>query len=90
MLYSKNRENISNVLEGLDNIDEMINIDYYPTVVKNKYLEYEAQTGAVLVMTALARTATSSTNKIYDEVENVSFKGISYRKDICKSMSAIV
>ena len=68
----------------------MINIDFYPTVVKNKYLEYEAQTGAVLVMTALPRTATSSTNKIYDEVENVSFKGISYRKDICKSMSAIV
>ena len=85
-LISKNKTELPNSINGLDNIDENIKIDFYPSVTKNKYLEYEAKSGSVLVMTAFARTLASSTNTIYEEVKNIDFKGISYRKDICKAV----
>ena len=50
----------------------------------NKYLEYEAEKGSVLVLTALGRTLTRSTELVYKEAENIKFNGIQYRKDICK------
>ncbi len=87
VLTCKNKENVENSISGLENIDENAFLAFYPQVTKNRYLEYEANNGAVLVITASGRTVTSSAERAYDEVENIRFKGLSYRKDICKSSS---
>jgi phosphoribosylamine-glycine ligase len=88
VLLCNSKENVENAIEGLDNLDEDIKTSFYPTVTKNRYLEYEANTGSVAVVTAFARTVSSSTDKVYEEVEGLNFKGIAYRKDICKSLVA--
>ena len=85
-LTCKNKENLENSIDGIDSLDESISIDFYSNIKKNKYLEYEAVNGSVLVLTAYASTVTSSKNKVYDEVENIKFKGLWYRKDICKPL----
>ena len=87
VLNCKNKNNNENIIYGIDKLDEDIEISYFPQTKKNKYLEYEANSGSVAVLTAFARTVTSSTNKIYHEAENINFNGISYRKDICKPIS---
>ena len=89
VLQCKNKENKENVINGLENLDDDLKISYYSSVKKNKYLELEAENGSVLTLTAYARTLASSRVKAYQEVENIDFKGISYRKDICKSLSDI-
>lgn len=88
VLSCKNKENIENVINGLDSIDDDIYIDYFPTVNKNKYLELEAQTGSVLVLTATGATLSKATQKAYDEIECINFKGKSFRKDICKPVKS--
>ena len=84
VLTCNNKENIENIIEGLDFIDEDIVLDFYPQVNKNKYLEYEADHGQVLVLTAFGRTITSSTSKVYEAASQLNYRGIHYRKDICK------
>ena len=84
VLTCKNKENSSNIIYGLDNLDENTKIDFYPQVKKNKYLEYEADIGAVIVLTSIARTLSSSTKLVYNEAQCIDFKGLFYRKDICK------
>ena len=73
-----------NVIFGLDAIDDDIIKDFYSSVVKNKYLEYEAKNGPVAVLTAVARTNTTSTQKVYEEAKGINYNGITYRKDLCK------
>ena len=85
VLNCKNKNNLENIVLGLDDLDEDISVAFYPQVRKNKYLEYEAEYGPVIVLTALGRTVTSSTEKVYEEAENIKFSGKSYRKDICKT-----
>ena len=68
--------------------DEDIVKTFYPTVQKNRYLEYEVQNGPALVLTSIARTSASSTKKVYQETQNINFSGIFYRKDICKTINA--
>lgn len=80
----KNKDSQENPVLGLDNLDESVKISFYSQVKKNKYLEYEAESGSVFVLTAVGRTAGSATEKIYEEAKLVNFKGIFYRKDICK------
>ena len=84
VLYCKNKENFENSIEGLKFLDDSIEVDFYPSVRKNRYLEYEVGVGPVMVLTSFARTVSSSVAKVYDEVENLNFKGIYYRKDVCK------
>lgn len=86
VLTCKNKENLENSINGLDFLDESISVDFYPSIKKNKYLEFEAVNGPVLVLTAYAGTITSSKNRVYDEAENIDFKGIWYRRDICKPL----
>lgn len=57
VLVNKNKQNKENVITGLDNIDEETLVTYYPDVAKNRYLEYEANTGSVLVLTSSASTS---------------------------------
>lgn len=80
----KTRENIQNSICGLENLDSSTLVSFYPSVKKNKYLELEASHGALITLTTSASTVTGAVKKIYNEVEELDFKGISYRKDICK------
>ena len=89
VLQCKNKENKENIINGLEDLDEDLKISFYSNVKKNKYLEFEAESGHVLTVTAFARTLASSRTKVYDEVKNINFKGISYRKDICKLLADI-
>ena len=86
VLTCKNKDNFQNIINGLDSLEEDTSIAFYPSIHKNRYLEYEAQTGAVLVLTTSARTLNSATDKAYSESEEINFKGIYYRKDICRSI----
>lgn len=82
VLTCNNRNTFQNVITGLDMIDS--DIVFYPSVVKNKYLEYEASYGEVLVLSSTARTVTNATSNLYQDVKNIDFKGLYYRRDICK------
>lgn len=82
VLTCKNKENNENVISGLDLLDENTKISFSPYVRKNKYLEYEASTGPVLVLTTTGRTVTSAIDKMYLEAGEINFKGLYYRKDI--------
>lgn len=84
VLYCKNTENKENIIEGLDSLDENTDLSFYPQVTKNRYLEYEAEKGNTLILTTFGRTPSSSAILAYDEVKSINFKGLYYRKDICK------
>jgi len=73
-----------NVIQSLDNLDENTLVSYTNNVCKNKYLELEAKPGTVMVITALAGTLSASSKKAYEEVKEISFKGMKYRHDIGK------
>lgn len=83
VISCRNKINDENVINGLENLDEDTIITFYPSVKKNKYLEYEANSGSVIMLTTTASTASRAVKKMYDEAQNIDFRGIKYRKDIC-------
>ncbi len=83
-LSCKVQDSNENVIQGLDKLDEDTIITYYPTVIKNKYLEYEAKYGSVMTLTSSASSLAKAGCKVYEELENIDYTGIYYRKDICK------
>ena len=85
VLNCKTSDNKQNPILGLDLLDEETLISFYSNVNKNKYLEYEAKKGSVAVITASASTVTKACDKVYDEISELSFAGMNYRKDICKT-----
>lgn len=84
VLTCRNKNNKENAIQGLENLDEDSVLSFYPIVKKNKYLEFEAEYGPVLSISASASTPARAVNKVYEEVEELSFNGLYYRKDICK------
>ena len=84
VLSCKNNNNTENIINGIDNISENVITSFYSSVIKNKYLEFEANKGPVLVLTASASTPAKASNMVYEEIEDINFNGISYRSDICK------
>lgn len=82
VLTNKNKLNNENIIQGIDNLDENTIIDYYPSVIKNRYLELEAQYGPVLALTASAATMASAVKKVYEEAREINYSGLAYRKDI--------
>lgn len=82
VVKSANKTNNNNVITGLDMADEDLKITFYPSVKKNKYLEYEAAKGSVLALTASAGTVTRASKKVYSALEEINFSGMTYRKDI--------
>lgn len=84
VLSSRNTDNSENIIQNIDTPDDNIIISYTNNVFKNKYLEYEVKGGQVLVLTALAATHNSASAKVYNEIDNINFKGMKYRRDICK------
>ena len=90
VLNCTNKNNTENVITGLDNLDENTTISFFANTSKNKYLEYEANTGSVAVLTSSGRTISTASKKVYDEVKLINFSGLQYRTDICKSHTASV
>ena len=68
----------------MDSLDENMVVVFYPAVSKNRYLEYEANEGAVVSITATSVTPSRAINKMYSEAEDISFESVYYRRDICK------
>lgn len=89
-LTCKNKYGKENPILGLDSLDDDSIVSFYPSVKKNKYLEFEAEHGHVLNLTSTANTSSAAVNKVYNNIENVKFEGISYRKDICKIPYSII
>ena len=87
VLVCKNAQNNQNAIENIDSLDDETMYSIYPNVNKNKYLEFEANQGPVMVLSSIARTVSSSSKKVYEQAELIKFKGISYRKDICKKQN---
>ena len=83
VLRCKTSGNKENVISGLDNIEENTAITYYPSVIKNKYLEFEAKPETVMILTSSASSLNKACQKVYSELEDIDFTGIFYRKDIC-------
>lgn len=84
VLSNKYRDNTENIITGLEDLEENTFVGFYPDVKKNKYLEYEAPSKEVLLIATQAPSVSSSTKKMYKDAENINFKGLYYRKDICK------
>lgn len=87
VLVCKNAQNNQNAIENIDSLDDETMYSIYPNVNKNKYLEFEANQGPVMVLSSIARTVSSSSKKVYEQAELIKFKGIFYRKDICKKQN---
>lgn len=81
-LVCKNKVNKENVIEGLDALDEDTLRTFFPNVTKNKYLEFEAHTGSVVILTSSAPTVSRAVQKVYEEADEIKFAGIAFRKDI--------
>lgn len=82
VLLNKNKENSENILAGLELLDS--DVVFFPTVKKNRYLEYEANNGPVLVLSNYSSTISSAVKKVYEDAESINFNGVYFRKDICK------
>ena len=84
------RDNKDNPVLGIDELSEDIKYSFYPSVRKNKYMEYCASYGSVVVITAISGNITKSSAKIYEEAKSVKFNGLYYRKDICKPLLSVL
>ena len=84
VLNNMNKNNDDNIIQGIDSIDENMLLSFYPSVTKNKYLEYVANQGSVLVLTSVSSSLSKASEQVYSELADIDFRGILYRKDICK------
>ena len=75
--------NSNNIINGLEEIEEDTMLEFYPNINKNRYLEYIAENGAVVNLITQGRTVTSAVKKAYESAQNIDFKGLLYRTDIC-------
>lgn len=70
------------VIEGFNLLDESTGISYI-NVRKNEYFEYITSKGKSFVLTRTASTLSKARELLYDDLTNISFSGMKYRKDIC-------
>ena len=84
VIHCNNKENNENIIDGIELLEDETFFAYSPKISKNKYLEFEATNGEVLFISTSAPSVTSAVKKLYNEVENINFKGKYIRKDICK------
>ena len=64
VLVCKNAQNNQNVIENIDSLDDETMYSIYPNVNKNKYLEFEANQGPVMVLSSIARTYNTTVTDI--------------------------
>ena len=90
VLTCKNRDNFQNAILGLEDLQDDVDVSFYKNVQKNKYLEYEAQYGEVMLLSTSANTVNAAKLKLYEEVKNIKFNGLYFRKDICKPLEIYI
>ena len=90
VINCRNLNNTENIITGLDELDDNTIVSFSNNVTKNKYLEYEAKYGDIAVLTTIGRTASSSTDKVYNELKYIQFSGKKYRNDIGNSVPACI
>ena len=90
VLNCRNKDNEQNVISGIEDTDENCKLSFARNTRINKYLEYEAEYGSVAVVTAFGRTVASASERAYEEASNIKFRGVSYRKDICKPILSAI
>ncbi len=66
-------------IKGLDMIDDVDNVDF---ISGNGKLTVQ---GENFVLTRCASTLSRAKNKLYDDLSEINFDGIKYRKDVCLS-----
>lgn len=71
------------VIKGLDKIDNLSNIDFIKVLktFDNKYLTNK---GALFTITHKSSTLSRARKLLYEDLEQIKFEGIKYRKDIAK------
>ena len=70
------------VIEGLENIDENFELHHINTK-QNEYTEFEVLGDRALVISTTAKTLGRASSNLYDEIEEIKFRGKHYRKDLC-------
>lgn len=84
VLNAQTKEAKENIISGLENDDENLIISYYPSVTKNRYLEFQASYGPVLVLSSKAATTSRACKILNENINMINFTGKNYRKDICQ------
>ena len=79
VLYSKKADAI---ITGLELTDDTTDIGHFATH-RNEFLETLTNKGRTLVVTQAAATFTRAKELLYDNIEDIYFDGIKYRRDIC-------
>lgn len=72
------------IIEGIDELNDNVYLQHINTK-KNEYTEYETLGGRAIVITSVAKTMGRASDKLYDEISEINFKGKTYRKDILPS-----
>ena len=73
------------VIEGIDELNDGIYLQHMNTK-QNEYTEYETLGGRALVLTSVAKTMGRASDNLSDEIEEINYRGKTYRKDIIKPM----
>ena len=87
VLTCKNKNNNANIISGMDMLDETTLLSFYPSVRKNKYLEFEANHGPVCSITCSASAITSAVTKLKNEMECINFEAKVYRPEIFRDLA---
>ena len=74
----------SKTVEGLDLVEDDANIDFI-NIKQTNDGKYLTQSGESFVLTRSASTLTRARNYLYDDLSDIDFAGMKYRKDILAS-----
>ncbi len=70
------------VITGLEMVDDTTDISYFGCT-KNEFFETLTNKGRTLVITQSAGTLSRARELLYDNIEDIYFDGITFRRDIC-------
>ncbi len=70
------------VITGLEMVDDTTDISYFGCT-KNEFFETLTNKGRTLVITQSAGTLSRARELLYDNIEDIYFEGIKFRRDIC-------
>lgn len=74
---------INKVIKGLDLIEDIDNIDFINVKKANNNV-YLTGKGAVMTLTRSAGTLSRARTYLYEDLSEIEFDGIKYRKDLCR------
>lgn len=78
LVYSRQNNQI---IKGLENIEDIENIDFI-NIKESTDNKFITQKGNSFVLTRCASTITRAKNYLYEDLEQIKFNGMKYRKDI--------